>query len=152
MNSSESGAFRYFLTEYKKRLPETEENKDFHEHLDYMINYFKDPGTMYEDRWDAWLSMNDERYWRNPHESEKREIKIKHLKKEREKIKNGNRTIITMASVFLAAIAGYGMLGMVFTGFTSPVVAFLGIFILQGVITIFHEMEIFPFSCWSWLY
>jgi hypothetical protein len=86
MSSEE--AFRYFLIEYKKRLPLTEENKDFHEHIDYMINYFKTNHSIYQERWDDWISPNDERYWRNPTVEESKLIKDKQ-DKNKQKTQNG---------------------------------------------------------------
>lgn len=74
MMSDAGDAFGYFLQEYKKRLPINEENKDFHNHIDYMIKYFKTNSVIYRDRWDDWISPNDERYWRNPNELELKEI------------------------------------------------------------------------------
>lgn len=73
-------AFRYFLIEYKKRLPVTEENKDFHEHIDYMIDYLKSGHIIYQGRWDDWISPDDERYWRNPTAEETKAIADKHAK------------------------------------------------------------------------
>lgn len=66
MSETTGSAFRYFLIEYKKRLPHTAENKAFHEHLDFMIKYFESNHLIYQKRWDDWISPNDERYWRFP--------------------------------------------------------------------------------------
>jgi hypothetical protein len=70
-------ALRYFLIEYKKRLPDTEENKDFHEHIDFMIKYFKNSELWYRTDWEDYISSKDERYWRHPNELELKEISDK---------------------------------------------------------------------------
>lgn len=81
---------RYFLVEYKKRLPQTEENKEFHEHLDFMIAYFESSHIIYLERWDDWISPNDERYWRNPNAEERAAIVAKHVKQAEEKRRGGS--------------------------------------------------------------
>jgi len=80
--SGAGDAFGYFLIEYKKRLPDDESNKDFHNHIDYMIRYFRSNSVIYQDRWDDWISPNDERYWRMPNKSESELILKKHVEKE----------------------------------------------------------------------
>jgi hypothetical protein len=73
----EGEAFRMFLIEYKKRLPDTPENKDFIEMMDYMIWYFEGYEIIYQDRWNDWISPNDPKYWRNPTPEETRAIEAR---------------------------------------------------------------------------
>jgi hypothetical protein len=85
MSDSTGSAFRYFLIEYKKRLPENEENKDFHKHIDFMIKCFEYPDLYYRRDYGEHVSLNDERYWRNPNEKEKSEMRKREIEMNNEK-------------------------------------------------------------------
>lgn len=60
---------------------------------------------------------------------------------------------ITLASIILGVIGGYGIMGTRFYGGLLPNfyswILFCSILILQAMITIFHELEIIPFSLWG---
>ena len=151
--------FRYFLIEYKKRLPDIDENKDFHEHIDFMIKYFEANGSIYQNRWDDWISENDEKYWRNPTESEKVAIeekrKAKRKAKEISKEATETRFAITTFSVLLALIGCYGMVSSIL--WSESIIdyrpwSFYGVLALQGVLMILYEVGMIPFSIWGWLY
>jgi hypothetical protein len=77
-------AFRMFLIEYKKRLPDIPENKEFIEMMDYMTNeYFGSHEITYLDQWDDWISPKDKRYWRNPTPEETKQILLRQQKKKK---------------------------------------------------------------------
>jgi hypothetical protein len=79
-------AFGMFLKEYKKRLPDTQENEEFIEMIEYMIGYFRTNHIIYQGRWDDWISPNDPKYWRNPTQKETDQINaLKKLKQEKKK-------------------------------------------------------------------
>ncbi|MFA5103494.1 MAG: hypothetical protein WC525_10135 [Candidatus Thermoplasmatota archaeon] len=81
----EESAFRMFLVEYKKRLPDTEENKEFIEMIDNMIDYLKTDYIFYQERWGEQISPDDPRYWRNPSQEEKEIIEMRKQKQEKER-------------------------------------------------------------------
>lgn len=149
---SDSEAFSYFLTEYKKRLPITDENKDFHEHIDYMINYYKTSEIIYQERWKDWISPNDERYWRDPTESEKRTIEISRKKEEGEHKKTEPRVVIVIASLLLSLLGCFGAPLSVLGGLKLSELIFYGVFMVQGLLTILYELGVIPIGIWSWLY
>ena len=149
---SEGDAFGYFLKEYKKRLPINEENKDFHNHIDYMIRYFKTNSIIYQDRWDDWISPNDERYWRNPTVEEKSAIQEKHKVKETHNKANETRDAVTVASVLLAALGCVYVFGSIIPTVNYAAMLFGLLIALQGVLTLFHELGLIPFAIWGWLY
>jgi hypothetical protein len=150
--SDAGDAFGYFLQEYKKRLPTNEENKDFHNHIDYMIKYFRTNHIIYQDRWGDWISPNDERYWRNPNVEEKSAIQEKHKVEETQCKSDGPKSTIVMASLFLAALGCLYSLGAVIPTVNYVAILFGLLIALQGVLTLFHELGLIPFAIWGWLY
>ncbi len=151
---SESNAFRYFLTEYKKRLPITDENKNFHEHIDYMIDNLKSSSRVYQKRWNDWISPDDERYWRLPNESEKRIIEINREKEKTVTESNKTRDAIVIMSCIIALIGCWGntVSAMRHDGIDYYGLVLFSVFIAQGVLTILNELGIIKTAIWGWLY
>jgi hypothetical protein len=152
--SDAGDAFGYFLKEYKKRLPITEENKDFHEHIDYMIKYFRTNSVIYQTRWDDWISPNDERYWRNPTEGEKNLIRVKHQEKAKVYKKEGSHTAVVLASCLLSLMGVIGFLWSLLQmgDYHLFVMVFNLVIVLQGLLTILGELGAVPLAIWGWLY
>jgi hypothetical protein len=73
-------ALRRFLIEYKKRLPDTPENKEFADMIDRMISDLKESYIFYIGKWEEHISPNDERWFRDPTENERELIESRKLK------------------------------------------------------------------------
>ena len=152
--SDAGDAFGYFLTEYKKRLPINEENKDFHEHIDYMIKYFRTNSIIYQTRWDDWISPNDERYWRNPTEGEKKLMRVKHQEKAKVDKKEETHTAIVLTSIILSLLGCFSLVLSLLLepgAYFLPGLVFSIVIIVPGVLTVLGELGA-PTVIWGWLY
>ena len=145
--------FRYFLVEYKKRLPNNEDSKDFHEHIDFMIKYFEGRGSFYRRDWGEHVSYNDERYWRSPNTLELKEIKERSVKQEKLDRANDTEFAVVNSSVVLAMIGIFGAgITMASNNIDYRGLVFFLVIALQGALTILSELRMIPFSIWGWLY